>query len=129
MPEHVHLLMSEPPEMKLSGSFRALKTQTSKQLKVDRPRFWQLNYHDFNVFTRPKFTEKLRYIHRNPVSRGLVERPEDWPWSSFHHWQTGEQGRVTIESHWTWNARVDPNIPLIDQQWRSHERTQRVPRS
>ncbi len=126
MPEHVHLLLSEPPEMKLSGIFRALKTQTSKRLKGDRPRFWQLNYYDFNVFTRPKFTEKLRYIHRNPVVRGLVEKPEDWPWSSFRHWQSGEQDRVTIESDWTWNARVDPTKPLIDQRWRSSERKQGV---
>ena len=85
MPEHVHLLMSEPPEIKLSGIFRALKTETSKQLKGERTRFWQLNYYDFNVFTHPKFSEKLRYMHRNPVKRGLVENPADWPWSSYIH--------------------------------------------
>lgn len=118
MPEHVHLLLSEPPELKFSGIFRALKTETSKQLKGDRYRFWQLNYHDFNVFTEKKFREKLRYMHRNPVKRGLVENPEDWPWSSYHHWLTGERGRVHIESDWTWNARIDPAKPLIDQPWR-----------
>ena len=25
----------------------------------------------------------LRYMHRNPVTRGLVSRPEEWPWPSF----------------------------------------------
>jgi putative transposase len=117
MPEHVHLLLSEPPEMKFSGIFRALKTETSKQLKDPRPHFWLPNYYDFNVFTRPKFIEKLRYIHRNPVKRGLVEKPEDWPWSSYRHWLTGELGPVQIESDWTWNARIDPTKPLIDQNW------------
>lgn len=119
MPEHVHLLLSEPPETKLEDIFRILKTQTSKQLKGDREHFWQRRYYDLNVFTRPKFIEKLRYIHRNPVKRGLVENPEDWPWSSYHHWQTGEQGHVTLESDWTWNARVDPTEPLIDQPWQT----------
>ncbi len=102
--------------MKLSGIFRALKTETSKQLKGDHPRFWQLNYYDFNVFTQPKFREKLRYIHRNPLKRGLVEKPEDWQWSSYRHWLNGKTGRVQIESDWTWNARVVPGKPLIDQQ-------------
>jgi putative transposase len=43
----------------------------------------------------------IRCIHRNPVKRGLVEKPEDWPWSSFRHYATGVQGTVEIESEWT----------------------------
>ena len=46
-------------------------------------------------------SEVIRYIHRNPVKRGLVEKPEDWPWSSSRHYATGEQGTVEIESQWT----------------------------
>jgi hypothetical protein len=49
--------------------------------------------------------EKLRYIHRNPVVRGLVERPEDWLWSSFRHYFTGADGVVEIESQWTARRR------------------------
>jgi hypothetical protein len=45
--------------------------------------------------------KKLKYVHRNPVKRGLVERPEDWAWSSFRHYVTGESGVVEIESPWT----------------------------
>ena len=101
MPEHVHLLLSEPKHQKLEDTFRVLKTQTSRKLKGDRLQFWQTRYHDFNVLTQPKFVEKLRYIHRNPVTRGLAENPEDWQWSSYPHWLTGEAGRVEIESHWT----------------------------
>ncbi|HEY5330279.1 MAG TPA: transposase [Acidobacteriaceae bacterium] len=113
MPEHVHLLLSEPKLQKLSDTFRVLKTETSKKLKGNRPQLWQRRYYDFNVITRPKFLEKLRYLHRNPVKRGLVENPEDWPWSSYGHWLTGERGRVQIESDWAWNTRVDANTPLI----------------
>ncbi len=49
--------------------------------------------------------EKLRYIHRNPVKRGLCERPEDWKWSSFLHYATGVYGRVEIESDWVSRKR------------------------
>ena len=43
----------------------------------------------------------IRYIHRNPVKRGLVEKPEDWPWSSFRHYATGAESTVEIESQWS----------------------------
>jgi putative transposase len=49
--------------------------------------------------------EKLRYMHRNPVERGLVTSPEQWEWSSFRHYLSGERGRVEIESHWTARER------------------------
>jgi putative transposase len=77
MPEHVHLLMSEPAdhEIPLSKALQALKLSVAKLL-TRRP-FWQTRYYDFNVFTHNKRVEKLKYMHRNPVTRGLVERPED----------------------------------------------------
>ena len=105
MPEHVHLLLSEPTAYPLATSISVLKGETAKVLKYGSLPFWQPRYYDFNVFTQAKFAEKLRYIHRNPVTRGLVEKPEDWTWSSFRHWALGETGRVEIESRWTWSRR------------------------
>jgi len=105
MPEHVHLLLSEPKQITLASMIRVLKGETSKRLKGTRDQFWQRRYYDFNVFTEDKRVEKLRYMHRNPVVRGLVEKPEDYPWSSFHSWATGEPGRVEIESQWTARRR------------------------
>lgn len=101
MPEHVHMLLSEPHHTRLATALNVLKTQTSKQLKEDRTRFWQVRYHDVNIITHRRWLHTLRYIHRNPVKRGLVQRPEDWPWSSYRHWLTGESGKVQIASHWT----------------------------
>ena len=111
MPNHVHLLISEPKRQTLSNSLRALKTETSKKLKVTREHFWQRRYYDRNIITQKEFVEKLRYIHRNPVADGLTEAPEDWLWSSYHHWLTGERGRIEIESHWTWSEREKAGVP------------------
>jgi hypothetical protein len=61
---------------------------------------------------KPKPIEKLRYLHRNPVTRGLVSRPEDWEWSSFRHWATGVEGVVEIESQWTARKRERLGTPL-----------------
>ena len=105
MPEHVHLLISEPKQIPLASILRVLKGETSKRLKGTRDQFWQRRYYDFNVFTEDKRVEKLMYMHRNPVVRGLVKNPEDYPWSSFHHWSTGELSRVEIESQWTARRR------------------------
>ena len=99
MPEHVHLLLSEPENGPLSRALLALKLSVSK-LSRQHP-FWAHRYYDFNVFSTRKQVEKLRYLHRNPVTRGLVPRPEDWPWSSFRHYVTGVPGVVEIESFWT----------------------------
>jgi len=100
MPEHVHLLLSEPRIHSLDTTLSVLKRETSRLLKEDKKQFWQLRYYDFNVFTEKKLVEKLRYIHRNPVTRGLVEKPEDWPWSSFQCYLTGVRGRVEIQPYW-----------------------------
>jgi putative transposase len=110
MPEHVHLLLSEPKLHSLATMLNVLKHETSQRLKHNRPQFWQRRYYDFNVLTHAKFVEKLRYIHRNPVTRGLVDKPEDWSWSSYRHWLTGEQSQVEIESHWTWTKRERSQI-------------------
>ena len=83
MPEHVHLLVNEPRRALLSKAVQALKLSVSMRSR-QRP-FWQAHSYDFNVSEHEKFVEKLRYIHRNPVRRGLVEKPEAWKWSSFRH--------------------------------------------
>jgi putative transposase len=99
MPEHVHLLVGEPTKAVLAKALQALKLSVTVQQK-QRP-FWQARYYDFNVFTERKRVEKLRYMHRNPIKRGLIVEPEDWAWSSFRHYASGEPRTVEIESHWT----------------------------
>jgi hypothetical protein len=76
------------------------------------------------VHNEEKRVEKLRYMHRNPVKRGLVEKPEQWPWSSFRHYATGNQGTVEIESHWTgWRrehgglAVAHPTLHKVREGW------------
>ncbi len=99
MPEHVHLLVSEPRRVRLATALQAVKLSVAVQ-RTERP-FWSHRYYDFNVWSERKVVEKRRYIHRNPVTRGLVGEPDEWAWSSFRHWWTGEVGVVEIESEWT----------------------------
>jgi REP-associated tyrosine transposase len=105
MPEHVHVLVSEPQRATLAVVLKSLKQGVSRRLIGDAEHFWQKRYYDFNIRNYRQFVEKLKYIHRNPVKRGLCERPEDWEWSSFRHYATGCEGRVEIESEWTARKR------------------------
>jgi putative transposase len=83
MPEHVHLLVGEPGVSSLATVLQVLKQNTSRKLKSPgQAQFWQRRYYDFNVHSELKRVEKLRYMHRNPVRRGLGSKPEDWLWSS-----------------------------------------------
>ncbi len=115
MPEHVHLLISEPVRGTPSTVLKMLKQRVSRQLRhkprrrvsaLQRsfqfasspehlPQFWQKRFYDFNVWSRKKKIEKPGYMHANPVKRGLVEDPQHCPWSSYAFYQ--RRGEVLIE--------------------------------
>jgi len=145
MPEHVHLLVSEPrptlpeprvpeptapgptvPQVRvrsldanlgphlnpghatLADALHFLKLSFTKRLSGltgESGSFWQKRYYDRNVRDEDEFKVKLRYLHRNPVKRGLVREPADWEWSSYRHYALREVGPVEIESQWTASDR------------------------
>jgi len=123
MPEHVHLLLSEPEKDNLADAVHFLKLSFTKRLRsqvsaqemganlghaIDGS-FWQKRYYDRNVRDHEEFINDLKYIHRNPAKRGLVEKPEDWPWSSYRRYALDEQGTVTVESPWATYKRKHPS--------------------
>ena len=112
MPEHFHLLISEPERCTPSVAMQALKLGFARRVMAlprrhdQRPislgekappfHIWQRRFYDFNVWSEAKRIEKLRYMHRNPVKRGLVKEPDQWRWSSFRFYAYGEAGAVRI---------------------------------
>jgi len=120
MPEHFHLLICEPQIGNPSTVMQALKlgfarrvlgelarAQVSKGARPGAPGFcppgfqpsshvWLARFYDFNVYSERKRVEKLRYIHRNPVERGLVVEADQWLWSSFRSYAYGEIGLVRV---------------------------------
>jgi putative transposase len=118
MPEHIHLLLTEPEVGSSSTVMQVLKQRTARALLPKRRRrdvrqgtlfggevsdraFWQARFYDFNVWTAKKRIEKLKYMHRNPVKRGLVESPEQWRWSSYRFYSLGGAGPVRVNVGWT----------------------------
>jgi putative transposase len=120
MPEHFHLLVSEPQVGTPSTAMQSVKQRFAQRV-VSRHRqrrpagtrplqktlgaghphptpmpVWQPRFYDFNVWAEHKRIEKLSYMHQNPVKRGLVVEPEQWRWSSFRSYAFGEVGLVQI---------------------------------
>jgi putative transposase len=110
MPEHVHLLVFPTREAStIDQLLRAIKRPFSFRIKrllesdkspllqqltirqrpgVETFRFWQEGPgYDRNLDQPTTVLAAIDYIHRNPVRRGLVESPIDWPWSSARWYQ------------------------------------------
>jgi len=116
MPEHVHLVISEPKRGTPSQVLQVLKQRVSRasrrrprnasaQLSLpfcsareEAPAYWQRRFYDFNVWSSGKLREKLNYMHGNPVQRKLVRHPRDWPWSSWSHYEKGKAGLIEIDT-------------------------------
>ncbi len=114
MPEHVHVLI------RAAGSpwsvvAEAMKTQVAREAlklwrRADAPilkrlvtgggraRFWQ-HGGGFDRAQRDmdEFVRTVKYIHQNPVERGLVTRPEDWRWSSVRWWMGRREGELECD--------------------------------
>ena len=116
MPEHVHVLIGEPRRGTPSTVLQMLKQRVSRKMRKKRrspprgqlrlnfpepgenPRsFWQARFYNFNVDTKRKTREKLEYMHGNAISRGLVEHPRDWRWSSWGYYARAGSALLSID--------------------------------
>ena len=110
MPEHVHAVVWFPLPKQLTPFIHGWKRESSRTLKqwfrTHRPhyfaasqmarRFWQPKYYPFEIYSQEKLHEKVNYMHKNPVDRGLVERAVDYPWSSARYWLEGRSVGVPL---------------------------------
>ncbi|MBI3695203.1 MAG: transposase [Acidobacteria bacterium] len=84
MPNHVHLLIT--PLLPVPRLLQSLKGATGRRanqfLRVTGKAFWQEESYDHRVRDETEFRRVRAYVEENPVRAGLVQRPEDYLWSS-----------------------------------------------
>ncbi|MCP4685934.1 MAG: hypothetical protein GY867_10890 [bacterium] len=113
MPEHVHLVLQPPDATVLGVLIGRMKARSARALLalLRRPdsrdkiltrndghaAIWQRRCYDHNCRTTDIVVEKIRYCHNNPVSRGLVSKPNDWPWSSYRWYHGAREGEFEID--------------------------------
>jgi putative transposase len=106
MPEHVHLMLFPESIPHLTRFTHSLKRPVAEAVlrrwkQLDAPmlqriahggghRFWQTGgEYDRNLFEPEVIWRTIDYMHHNPVRRGLVNAPLDYPWSSAR-WYAGQ---------------------------------------
>jgi REP element-mobilizing transposase RayT len=115
MPEHIHLLITEPEVGTPSTVMQVLKQRTARALLPKKKRadarqrrlfedailrtsFWQARFYDFNVWTDEEAGGKAE-VHAS--QSGLVNSAEQWRWSSYRFYLLGKAGPVRVNEGWT----------------------------
>ena len=131
MPEHVHLLLFTTPigaeePVPISKVLQYLKQYVGRHGKealrvVWKERgglgsapldewalgsgpkpFWKTRAYDFNVTSEKALHTKLDYIHKNPITRGLVDRTEQWRWSSYRYYELEDDSLIAMDWDGSW---------------------------
>ncbi len=123
MTNHLHMIVGTSDSTPLSDILRDFKKFTSKGIvkaieqnqqesrkewlmdrcwfrgandsKIKNYKFWQDGCYVENIYTYEFCMEKLKYIHMNPVRQEIVERPEDYLFSSARNY-CGEKGLLDV---------------------------------
>ena len=115
MANHVHVLLT--PRIEVRRLMRGLKGATARIANIILDRtgepFWQDESFDHWVRSEAQFARIRNYIERNPVTAGLVGKPEDWPWSSAHptsslRWHSGAESNSRAQH----NAGTQAGVPV-----------------
>lgn len=124
MTNHIHLIVGRRGEQKIEAIIRDFKKYTSVHIcrsieanAVESRKFWMLNifksagldskkhvkykfwqneYHPVELYNNSMIDQKLAYVHDNPVKEGIVEKPEDYLYSSARNY-AGMKGLLEIE--------------------------------
>ncbi len=124
MPDHLHLILlplqKDEKEQTISDVMRDFKKFTSKRIvgylkktgrtvlldffsgsarghKGQQYKVWQDGFFDENVFTQNFLNQKIQYIHYNPVRKGMVTEPEDYPFSSATNFVSEGEGILELD--------------------------------
>ena len=98
LPDHWHAIFFPRFPLTISRVMESIKVGSTLRLNAGRKEsglLWQPRYFDRAVRTVKEYYEKVEYIHLNPVRAGLVERAEDWPWSSVRDYSGSLNGAAS----------------------------------
>ena len=85
MRDHVHLLLTPAPTVSLEKAAQFIKGGFSFRAKKEslfKGEIWQKGYHENAIRDAAEYAQHIEYIWMNPVKAGLVERPEEYLYSS-----------------------------------------------
>ena len=124
MTSHVHMIIGTSGKHKLEDTIGQLKSYTSRHIRLEIEsctyesrkdwmmwqfkrtginnsnnkdyQFWIQDSHPVQLSSGERMSQRLHYIHNNPVEAGFVCKPEDWKYSSAHDYSGGTQGPLDL---------------------------------
>lgn len=95
MPEHVHLLVgASTASTTVSALLAAIRRPFAYEVRrgslAEQPVWQKGPGFDRNLTSARLVRTQIAYIHANPVRRGLCDRPDEWAWSSWRHYDEPE---------------------------------------
>lgn len=94
MVNHVHILIDpKAPLPQITRRIKGFTAHDANKILGRTGPFWQQESYDRWIRSEEQFEKTVKYIEHNPVTAGLAETPEAWPWSSA--W-TGQEAYPTL---------------------------------
>ena len=93
MPTHIHLVLQQLRKNGISIYMNKVLNSYTHYFNTKHRRkgpLWTGRFKRVLVETDEQLIHLTRYIHLNPVTAHLVDKPEDWPFSSYHEYITGK---------------------------------------
>jgi len=87
MPNHVHVLLSVPPDMNVESAMQLIKGGFSFRARKElgfKGEVWQRGFSDVYIPNRESFLTDRGYIDQNPVKAGLTNKPDEFPFGSAY---------------------------------------------
>ena len=97
MPDHWHALLWPSGTLTISRAVQDIKYVSARRINRSRRTqgsLWQHQFWDRFVRHAREFSQRLEYMHMNPVRKGLVAKEEEWQWSSYKNFTLDESERA-----------------------------------
>jgi len=89
MPTHFHLILRQQKDGGISTFLGNLQNSYARYFNLKYKRkgpLWESRFKNILIQTDEQLIHLTRYIHLNPVTANLVERPQDWRFSSYNEY-------------------------------------------
>jgi len=99
MPNHLHIILATANNFPLSRTIQSIKgfsAYTINRQNGTTHQIWQKGYYEHGIRNEQDFMEKYNYIANNPARKGLSDRIDNYPWSSFYKDKTFEIDKIVF---------------------------------
>ena len=100
LPDHWHAILYPRHPVTISRLMEVIKVKSTRSINVHRNEsgpLWQGRFFDHAIRRVERYHHFIDYIHLNPLRRGLVQKPEEWRWSSFPDYARSSHPLLSID--------------------------------